>query len=619
MPLATVLQALGAAAVAVTVLYLLKLRRRRVTVPFSPLWAKLLAETESRALLHRLKRLLSWLLAMAFAAALAAAAGDPRTEEIGEDRRSWVVLLDASASMRSTDGSPTRFDDGRREAMRVVDSLRSGDTAMVVRVDADVTPLTPFTGDRRALAKALAEVEPGESAADLDRALRFADAALHGRPGGWVVVVSDLAGAAPLEARPPGSPPLSWAPVGERGDNVGILGFNARAYRANRRQFEVFLRVRNDGGEPAKCRVSIRADGILTEVLPLEVPAGGAVDRFFPDLVVEGRRLEARLEVLEGPDNLLPTDDVAYALLPEAAPLRVGLVGRGNLFLEAAMLLDDNIDVIEVAPDEVATVSPPPDAWVFDRTAPKVRPDAPVLYIDPPKEGAPWPPTGRATAAGLVKVKADHPLGRWLGLPDLGAPKVATIKMAPGDSVVVRAGALPLVVARDAGGAGERTVQWTFDPLDSDLPLKSAFPLMLMHTFEWFARAEDEDRSSWPVGESWRIPMRTEVATARVVEPGGDERVAPVADGRVRVRGRRAGFHEVIAQGSDPVVVAASLQDPTESSIAPSQERQQAALDRPAPLRTAASGGRPPWLLLGLFAVGWLALEWGSFHRRWTV
>ncbi len=616
---ATLLQALGVTAAAVTALYLLKLRRRRVTVPFSPLWTKLLAEPRSRAPLHKLKRWLSWLLALALLAALAGAAGDPRADERAEDRRSWVVLLDASASMRAGDGTPTRFDDARREAMRVVDSLRGGDTAMIVRVDADVTPLTPLTSDRRTLSDAVAAARPGEAAADLRRALRFADATLHGRPGGWIVIVSDLAGEAPDDPRSPGAPPVSWAPVGARGDNVGILGFNARPYRANRRQYEVFLRLRNDGAVPAECRVAIHADGILTEVLSLSVPPGRTVDRLFPDLVVEGRRIEARLEVVEGPDNLLPVDDVAYALLPAPAPLRVGLVTPGNLFLEAALLLDDNIEVVVTAPGPLGDVSPPPDAWVFDRWAPSEPVAAPALYIAPPAGGSPWPRTGVTVAEGLVRVKADHPLGRWVGLPDLGAPEVARIRTAPHDAVVMRAGGAPLVVARAREGLKPPAVIWTFDPLESDLPLKAAFPLMLMHTFEWFARGSGDTPSSWSVGRSWKIPVRSDATTAQVLEPGGQRRVVPVSDGHARMRGRQTGFHEVTADGADAVIVAASLHDPEESAIAPSEARVQAARQTPPPTRRAAAGGHPPWLLLGLFALVWLALEWGSFHRRWTV
>ena len=66
LPLALLLQVGGAVAAAVTVLYLLKLRRRHVRVPFSPLWARVAADPESRSLLRALKRLLSWLLAVAF-------------------------------------------------------------------------------------------------------------------------------------------------------------------------------------------------------------------------------------------------------------------------------------------------------------------------------------------------------------------------------------------------------------------------------------------------------------------------------------------------------------------------------------------------------------------------
>lgn len=631
-PYATVMQVLGATAAAVTALYLLKLRRRRVTVPFSPLWARLVAETESRSLLRRLRRLLSWLLALAFAAAVAVAAGDPRADPAGEDRRTWVVILDASASMGALDGSPTRFDDARRQARRVVDSLREGDTLMLLRVDADVTPLTPFSADRRELVAALDAARAGQSAADLHRGLRFAQAALAGRPGPWIVVITDLAGEAPgPEAPAPagdagavqGGPPVSYVAVGKDADNVGILAFNARPYRANRRQFEVFLRVRNAGATPARCRVSISADGVLSEVLPLDVGAGATVDHLFPDLVVTGRRLEAALEVLDGPRDLLPADDRAYALLPDVAPLRVGLVSRGNLFLEAALLLDENLEVVQVDPDGWPGGGPRPDAWVFDRFAPDAPPPEPALYVAPPADRSPWRVTGVAAPDDLVRKLPGHPLARWVGVPDLGAEAAMAVATGDDDVVVFRAGAVPLVVATAPAGGGPRRALWTFDPLASDLPLKSAFPLMLMHTFEWFARGDDEVRSSWRVGDAWRVPARVDGPTAEVVEPDGAVRVAPALGGDVRFRGRHAGFHEVrpIAGGKgDVVVVAASMANPAESAIGPSAARVQAGLAAaPPPLRPAATGGRPPWILLAALAAAWLAVEWLSFQRRWTV
>lgn len=614
LPLSTLLQAGGAAAGLVTVLYLVRLRRRRVSVPFSPLWARVVADTQSRSLLQVLKRLLSWLLAVAFCALVALAAADPRPVSRDVDARTFVVLLDASASMRALDGYPDRFSDARRSALRVVDSLRVADTAMIVRVTGDVEPLTPFSGDRRTLQDAIRGALPGESAADLTRALAFAASALHDRPGPQVVLLTDGAGREPVA--PERLPPLSVEVVGEGNSNVGILAFNARPYRSNRREYEVFLRVRNDAEEAVRCRVSLRADGVLSEVLPLEVPARQTVDRLFSGLVLTGRRLEAEVEVMDGPTDLLGADDRAYALLPESRPLTVRMVTTGNLFVEAALLLDANLQVETMRPESYPGEGPPPDAWVFDRFSPPEPPPVDALWLAPPAEGSPWRVLGRAAVAEPVRVKAGHPLARWIGLPDLNARSAARVALSKADTAIVTADRLPLVVAREE--AGRRSVLWAFDPRESDLPLRTSFPLMLLHTFEWFARAEGGFASSWSVGRSWRVPLGDGLATATLVEPDGQRRQVPVEEGRARVRGRQAGFHRLEAEGREPVVFAASLADPEESDLAPRKELL-ASRRTPLELSRAASGGRPPWVLLALCALAWLALEWPSFHRRWTV
>ena len=67
------------------------------------------------------------------------------------------------------------------------------------------------------------------------------------------------------------------------------------------------------------------------------LPGSGLV----ADLGEEGPAVALRADM-----DALPVDDVAYALLPAPAPLRVGLVTPGNLFLEAALLLDDNVEVV---------------------------------------------------------------------------------------------------------------------------------------------------------------------------------------------------------------------------------------------------------------------------------
>ena len=60
--LAEMLALLGGIGGALVLLYLLELRRRRVEIPYSPLWARVASERQSSSLFRALKRLLSLLL-----------------------------------------------------------------------------------------------------------------------------------------------------------------------------------------------------------------------------------------------------------------------------------------------------------------------------------------------------------------------------------------------------------------------------------------------------------------------------------------------------------------------------------------------------------------------------
>ena len=75
LPLSALLPIFGLAAAAVVGLYILKLRRRPVAVPFERLWERILRDKEATSLFSRLKRLLSLLLQLLVLAALVLALG----------------------------------------------------------------------------------------------------------------------------------------------------------------------------------------------------------------------------------------------------------------------------------------------------------------------------------------------------------------------------------------------------------------------------------------------------------------------------------------------------------------------------------------------------------------
>src|SRR5580700_1668793 len=172
-------------------LYILRLRRRAVAIPFAPLWQRILRDKEATSLFSKLKRILSLLVQLLLLALLVAALGDPRVAGSLVQGRNLVVLVDASASMQATDVSPTRLGVAKEQVKSMIRGLGGADRMLIAQMDAVVTPLGPMSGDASELERALEKLAPTDTRADFPRALRFATDTLRGAKKPEIVVVSD--------------------------------------------------------------------------------------------------------------------------------------------------------------------------------------------------------------------------------------------------------------------------------------------------------------------------------------------------------------------------------------------------------------------------------------------
>src|SRR5580700_10522355 len=383
-PLQTLLQIGALAGAMVVVFYILKLRRRPVAVPFSKIWTRILRDKEATSLFSQLKRLLSLLLL---------ALGDPRAAANLVEGRNMVVLIDASASMQATDVAPSRLEAARERVRGMVRGLSGTDRMLIAQMDAAATPLTTLTGEVAELEAGLTRVTATDAAADFPRALRFAADTLRGLPSPEIIVVSDGALGEPSDTAGPvhlGDIRLSYVKIGERARNAAITGFSVRRYPLDKSRYEVMLEVTNTSDEPLDVELSLLGDGQVTDLTRLRLAAHERLPRFYPNLSGASKTLEARLALADGKHDDLPADDHAYALLPERRRARVQVVTAGNMFLEAALLLSEYLDVTTVAPagypHEGAF-----DVTIFDCVAPPVAPGSgSILYLNPTGTDTPF-------------------------------------------------------------------------------------------------------------------------------------------------------------------------------------------------------------------------------------
>ncbi len=618
LPLSQVLTVLGGFAGVVVILYLLKLRRRQVEVPFVHLWREVLAEKQTTRLFSALKRILSLLVALAIVASLAFAMGDPRYAGASEDARTTVVLVDAIASMQATDVAPSRLAAAQREVGRLIDGLGGSDRMLIAQMDAATVPLTSMTGEQRLLRESLERLEPTDVAADLPRALRFALDVLHDQPRPRVVVVSDgvlgEGGEAEQRAREAGVE-IDWIRVGEGGRNVAITAFSVRRYPLDKSRSQVLVELWNPGEEAESIELTLLGDGEPIDVQRLRVAGGERLRRFFENVSGADRTLEARITLANGARDAQPADDHAYARLPERRRARVQAVTNGNLYLSAALLLDEYLEVVEVTPEQYPAEGRF-DVTIFDSWVPPVPPESHAIYLYPAGDGGPFEVTGSVARPFFDRIEHEHPIVRFTALRDVNMAEALSVTLAEGDRVVAGDEGTPLIVT---GTRNERRmVALLFDVRRSDLPLRVAWPLLLLNSIDWFVQEDAGYLSSYETGQTWHVPVPAGAESATLIEPGGHERTVPVVDGRAVATGRRAGFYTLRA-GESEDVFAANLGPSQEAVIEPA-EHLEIAGRRAEPPEIGTAGVRTElWMILVLAALGVLAIEWFTYHRRLTV
>ncbi|MGE0396315.1 MAG: VWA domain-containing protein [Kofleriaceae bacterium] len=665
----------GSAALLAISAYIIKMRRRRFEVPFARLWKRVLEQKDANALWKQLKRLISLLLILFILGLVLFAALDPTLGGTSREARNVVVLIDASASMKANDGGTddadkktTRMQAAKTKAKELVDSMGGGDLALIMKVDGQATPMSRFTTDAPMLRKVIDQMEPSDTPADLTRALGAAADALRDRNNPLIVIISD--GAFPeqqlglvhwtQDADPKAEKNLAsidlskidvrFLPVGKRSDNVGIIAFNVRRYIANKAAYEVYVEIQNFGSEPAHRKLRLYNGTTVVDAKVIDLAPGERIHRIYAKLPANvDNKLRVQLAPMDGAggSDPFPLDDEAFALLPAQKKQKVLMVTEDNLFLEGALLVYDNVDPMKVTPaeyDAKPSVADGMDAVIFDEHTPAVLPMPPtnLLFFHPTGENSPFAMRGETANPHITEIDEDHPVMRWVTMSDVFMDKsnVFAIDAKKGESALAYYVRDPIIAAKRDGKRKMLAFGFSLPSLGrdgaTDLPMRVAFPMLLVNTLDWFAGDTTDLLTTYSTGQRQRVPLDGVVGATEaevtylgddtgVPQPGvGVKTKTPVIDGLATFYASRVGYYDLAAKSPTgqtiaQIELAANLSSPIESDIAPSSELTLGGKKLEAPEPFAISRSQKLWIYLVLFAMGLIFVEWITYHRRITV
>src|SRR6516225_7734673 len=291
-------------------LYLLKLRHRRIIIPSSILWRRVLDERESHSLWEKLRRFVSILIAATIALLIAMALGRPEIESLTGKNERVVIVLDTSPTMSThTSDGRTRWEHAVENAKSLLDG--GGPTTEFRVLDTASVTASAFTTDRNEVRRLIDAMSPKSADPQFPQ--------VDGR-NSQVYFVSD--GVA-IHGAPSFVKRIS---VFEQADNVGITAFEIRSIPSTPLGYEAYLEVRNFG-QPTDAGITLSAAGGQRINRTIRLRTGETWKESFDLSQFAGGPIRA---TVQSKDDALPLDDVAFAYLTAKRKTRTLLVTKGN-------------------------------------------------------------------------------------------------------------------------------------------------------------------------------------------------------------------------------------------------------------------------------------------------
>lgn len=602
---------LGGLALPLVALYFLKLRRRRVKVPSVLLWQAFQRSERLATPFERFRRnLLLWIqLLILLLLVLAAARPFLRTQ--ASLARSVVLVVDTSASMGATDVSPTRLGDALKTARALVSSMGPSDEAMVVVAGPRTEVRVPFTRDRGLLDAELGRITVSEAEGSLREGIQLALSMARTRPDVEIAVLSDGNGGR-LDDLPTGGLDVQLVPIGRDSTNAAVLAVDLRRSPTSDLDRQLFVTVQGYGRAALQGNIEVYLGdsliGLRNESLQPDTPLHLVFD--LPGDLGGTLRVE-----VDAPGDLLPADDVAWLVLSPLARRRVLLVG-GDSLTARALNADPRVSLRRVKAEEFdPALLDQTDATLF---AAGVIPSGLAgrsYAVLGPLEGAPVTFGDEVPSPQVIGWQRTHPVTRFVEWNDVIVARSRKVTAAAGLEPIVEGQGGPLVLAGEIGGG--RVLQLAFDPLESDLPLRVAWPVTLLNATGWLTEGLSGAETAHAVaaGEPYVRRLPEGVTEVTVLGPSGSPVDAQVVDGLLRVRDTSAiGVYEIRGPGV-AAGFSANLLSRQESDLAP--RRSLALADNQVQASEAAIAGRRElWRPLALAAVLLLLTEWLLWNRR---
>ena len=550
-------------ALPIIVFYILKVRLRQVPISTNMFWKQIFDEKPPRSLWHRFRHLLSLLAQLLLMGLMVLALADPNFSWQALKARRIVLVIDNSASMKSTDVSPTRFDAAIDRAIELADGLRFRDQMAIVLAGSRPDVVLGMSGHVPTLKEAIVSIKVTDNPTRLESAIELGKQLIGDQPNGQVIVLTDGCADASVQSEESKEPvgttsqsqaddlaatdsqseeensdiQISWQVFATQADNVGITKFQVRRSLVDMLGYELLASVKNASEQSISCRLEISLSDSIVDVIPLKLEPGELWTQSIEKTSRTGGVLAATLTEIsvanagetadskndskttdEAPAiNALTVDDNAWAILPEQKVQEVLIVTEGNLFLRKVFEVNPLANVTSVT--EMPAQWPKDTLIVLHRMTPKVLPPGDVFIVDPIDNCDQWT-IGKTIENPIVtEIDSKADLMTHVRLDNVVLPEARSIKFKNKPKIFAGTISKEAVYAQIQRPSGKCLVL-SVDLDKSDLAFRTTFPIMVTNALNWFVESSGGFRESSLTGDlvSWATEAEDLVGKSLILQ-----------------------------------------------------------------------------------------------------
>ena len=440
---------------------------------------------------------------------------------------------------------------------------------------------------------------------------------------------------------------ITYLPIGGQSPNVGIVNFAARRNLDAVSDFEVVAEVQNFGTETVECRLELRMSsakeefeaklpkakstkeiGLLMDVYELKLGPGEKQKRILrkANVPLEGI-VKAKLTEISGGNELI-LDDAAAQLVPRTRRAKTVLFAdEKEKFLLGVMRANIGIQAYRL-PIKNYRPNLPVDGYIFVNHLPERLPTKNVLMInskgsvalDGRKDG--MDPdvallVGEAMDAPKVRGwNRHHPVMNRVSFKNLLLGKAFKVTSKTEAETVARTESGPLVLTMERGG--QKLIYIAFDPQDSDLVFRTAFPLIVDNCVRWFMQDENTayERPARP-GEQKTIVLESNADSIQLLMDMENPTVVPAVDGKATLDAAPKTGIYLYRDAKRLRAFAVNLSSEQESDISTKENLDIGEMKEESEVVSSAGiADRRLWPYLAFFIPFLLMIESFLYHRR---